>query len=112
MLEVLNQDYIRTARAKGLGERTVVMRHAFRNSLIPLATFIPVDIASVVGGAIITEQVFSISGMGQLFIQSLSNVDPNPVMAYFVIVAVVVLIANLIADLSYAVLDPRVKAPQ
>lgn len=112
MLEVLNQDYIRTARAKGLGERTVVMRHAFRNSLIPLATFIPVDIASVVGGAIITEQVFSISGMGQLFIRALSNVDPNPVMAYFVIVAVVVLIANLIADLSYAVLDPRVKAPQ
>ncbi|MBC7723615.1 MAG: ABC transporter permease subunit [Burkholderiaceae bacterium] len=112
MLEVLNQDYIRTARAKGLSERSVVMRHAFRNSLIPLATFIPVDIASIVGGAIITEQVFSISGMGQLFIRSLQNVDPNPVMAYFVIVSIVVLIANLVADLSYAVLDPRVRAPQ
>ena len=112
MLEVLNQDYIRTARAKGLSERSVVVRHAFRNSLIPLATFIPVDIAAVVGGAIITEQVFSISGMGQLFIRSLRNVDPNPVMAYFVVVSIVVLIANLIADLSYAVLDPRVRAPQ
>ena len=109
MLDVLDQDYIRTARAKGLDERTVIVRHAFRNALIPLATLVAADIGAIIGGAIITEQVFAISGMGQLFIRSLSNVDPNPVMAYFVVVSIVALIANLIADLSYAALDPRVR---
>lgn len=109
MLDVLKQDYIRTARAKGVSEPVVVMRHAFRNALIPLATYIPVDIAMVVGGAVITEQVFGIGGMGQLFVRSLLAVDPNPVMAYFLVVSTIVLIANLIADLSYAVLDPRIR---
>ncbi|MFO7689285.1 MAG: ABC transporter permease [Cryobacterium sp.] len=109
MLDVLDQDYIRTARAKGLDERTVIVRHAFRNALIPLATLVAADIGAIIGGAIITEQVFAISGMGQLFIRSLSNVDPNPVMAYFVVISVVALIANLVADLSYAALDPRVR---
>lgn len=109
MLDVLDQDYIRTARAKGLDERTVIVRHAFRNALIPLATLVAADIGAIIGGAIITEQVFAISGMGQLFIRSLNNVDPNPVMAYFVVISVVALIANLVADLSYAALDPRVR---
>ena len=109
MLDVLNQDYIRTARAKGLTERTVIVRHAFRNALIPLATLVAADIGGIIGGAIITEQVFAISGMGQLFIRSLNNVDPNPVMAYFVVIAAVALLANLVADLSYAALDPRVR---
>lgn len=109
MLDVMNQDYIRTARAKGLSERTVVVRHAFRNALIPLATLVAADIGGVIGGAIITEQVFAISGMGQLFIRSLNNVDPNPVMAYFIVIAAAALIANLLADLSYAALDPRVR---
>jgi len=109
MLDVLDQDYIRTARAKGLDERTVIVRHAFRNALIPLATLVAADIGAIIGGAIITEQVFAISGMGQLFIRSLGNVDPNPVMAYFVVIAIVALIANLVADLSYAALDPRVR---
>ena len=75
MLEVLNQDYIRTARSKGLTERTVIMRHAFRNALMPLASIVPVDIITLVGGAIITETVFNWSGMGHLFVDSL---DPQP----------------------------------
>ncbi|WP_028279065.1 ABC transporter permease [Arthrobacter sp. H5] len=109
MLEIMNQDYIRTARAKGLGERTVVMRHAFRNALIPLATLIAFDIGGLIGGAIITEQVFAFSGMGQLFVQALSRVDPNPVMGVFLITGILALVFNLVADLVYSVLDPRVR---
>ncbi|WP_142118659.1 ABC transporter permease [Rarobacter faecitabidus] len=109
MLEVMNQDYIRTARAKGLTERTVVMRHAFRNSLIPLATIVPLDLVAVFGGAIITEQVFSRPGMGQLFVKSLGNAEIEPVMAYLVVTAALAVIANIIADLIYAALDPRIR---
>jgi len=110
MLDVMNQDYIRTARAKGLPERTVIVRHAFRNSLIPLATIVAADIGALLGGAVITEQVFAIPGMGQLFIAALIRGDPNPVMAFFLVVAIFVIVFNLIADLSYAALDPRVRA--
>lgn len=109
MLEIMNQDYIRTARAKGLGERTVVMRHAFRNALIPLATLVAFDIGALIGGAIITEQVFAFSGMGQLFIQALGRQDLNPVMGVFLITGIVALVFNLVADLVYSVLDPRVR---
>ncbi|GAA1130349.1 ABC transporter permease [Arthrobacter flavus] len=109
MLEIMNQDYIRTARAKGLGERTVVMRHAFRNALIPLATLVAFDIGGLIGGAIITEQVFAFSGMGQLFIGALGNVDLNPIMGVFLITGILALVFNLVADLVYSVLDPRVR---
>jgi peptide/nickel transport system permease protein len=109
MLEIMNQDYIRTARAKGLGERTVVMRHAFRNALIPLATLVAFDIGGLIGGAIITEQVFAFSGMGQLFIGALGSVDPNPIMGVFLITGILALVFNLVADLVYSVLDPRVR---
>ncbi len=109
MLEVMNQDYIRTARAKGLTERTVVMRHGFRNSLIPLATIIPLDVITLVGGAIITENIFGRPGMGQLFVRSLNNAEIEPVMAYLVIVAAAAIIANLVADIIYAGLDPRIR---
>lgn len=109
MLEIMNQDYIRTARAKGLGERTVVMRHAFRNALIPLATLVAFDIGGLIGGAIITEQVFAFSGMGQLFIDALGRVDLNPIMGVFLITGMLALIFNLVADLAYSVLDPRVR---
>lgn len=109
MLEVMNQDYIRTARAKGLNERTVVMRHGFRNSMIPLATIVPLDVITLVGGAIITEEVFARPGMGQMFIQGIRNAEINPVMAYLVIVAVLAIIANIVADLIYAALDPRIR---
>lgn len=109
MLEVLNQDYIRTARAKGLPERTVIMRHGFRNSLIPLATLVPVDIITMIGGVLITEQIFNRPGMGLLFLRHLQMNDINPVMAYLVIVASLAIIANIVADLMYAALDPRIR---
>ena len=85
MLEVLNQDYIRTARAKGLTNRTVVVRHAFRNALIPLATIVAFDISGIIGGAVITESVFEWEGMGRLFIDGSREFDPNRVMAFFVV---------------------------
>lgn len=109
MLEIMNQDYIRTARAKGLTERTVVMRHAFRNALIPLATLVAFDIGGLIGGAVITENVFAFAGMGQLFIDALRRVDPNPVMGVFLITGILALVFNLVADLVYSALDPRVR---
>lgn len=110
MLEVLNQDYIRTARAKGLPERTVVVRHAFRNSLIPITTIVAADVGGLIGGAIITERIFAFSGMGALFNAGLQAGDPNPVMAYFVVVAIFAITFNFLADLAYSALDPRVRA--
>jgi peptide/nickel transport system permease protein len=109
LLDVLNQDYIRTARSKGLNERTVIMRHAFRNSLIPLTTVIAFDIGALVGGAIITETVFAWSGMGVLFSNALTNTDVNALMGYFVVTGVLIVIFNIIADLLYSVLDPRIR---
>ncbi|MCW2829068.1 MAG: transporter permease [Marmoricola sp.] len=109
MLEVMNQDYIRTARSKGLTERTVIMRHAFRNALLPLASIVPIDIITLLGGAIITETVFGWFGMGRLFVDSLGGNQQDPVMAYIVIVGILAVIANLVADLIYAVLDPRIR---
>ncbi|WP_026531748.1 ABC transporter permease [Arthrobacter sp. H41] len=109
MLEIMSMDYIRTARAKGLSERTVVMRHAFRNALIPLATLVAFDIGALIGGAVITEQVFAFAGMGQLFISALARTDPNPIMGFFLVVGILALVFNLIADLAYSFLDPRVR---
>jgi len=109
MLEVLNQDYVRTARAKGLPERTVIVRHAFRNMLIPLATLVATDIGALLGGAVITETVFAISGMGALFNAGLQRTDVNPVMGYFLVIAITAIAFNFLADLAYAALDPRVR---
>lgn len=110
MLETLNQDYIRTARAKGLPERTVVVRHAFRNSLIPITTIVAADVGAILGGAIITERIFAFSGMGAMFNKGLSEADPNPVMAYFLVIAIFAILFNFLADLAYSLLDPRVRA--
>jgi peptide/nickel transport system permease protein len=109
LLEVLNQDYIRTARAKGLTERTVIMRHAFRNTLIPLTTIIVVDFAGIVGGAIITERVFGWYGMGTLFNRAIQSQDLNLLMGVFFITASLAVLANLVADLLYSALDPRIR---
>ena len=109
MLEVMNADYIRTARAKGLNERTVVMRHAFRNALLPLASIVPVDIITLAGGAVITESIFSWFGMGKLFIDSLNGDLIDPVMAFILVVGILAVVANFVADLAYAVLDPRIR---
>ena len=109
LLEVMNQDYVRTARAKGLTERTVIMRHAFRNAMIPIATIISFDIGALIGGAIITEQIFAWQGMGYLFNQGLLHTDVNIVMGVFLVTGVVAVLFNLIADLVYAALDPRIR---
>ena len=109
MLEVVNSDYVRTARAKGLGERLVTMRHAFRNALIPLVTLVALNFGGLLSGAIITESIFSLDGMGVYFITQLNAGDPYPVMAFLMVTAVVVIIFNLIADLAYGWLDPRVR---
>ncbi|WP_022881335.1 ABC transporter permease [Gryllotalpicola ginsengisoli] len=109
LLDVLNSDYIRTARAKGLNQRTIVMRHAFRNALIPLTTIVAFDIGSLLGGAIITETVFSWSGMGNLFNQALKVVDVNTLMGFFVVTAIAAIVFNFLADLAYSALDPRIR---
>ncbi|WP_111719383.1 ABC transporter permease [Homoserinimonas sp. OAct 916] len=109
LLEVMNQDYVRTARAKGLTERTVIMRHAFRNAMIPIATIIAFDVGGLIGGAIITERIFAWKGMGSLFQDALDHVDMNPLMAFILIVSALTVIANLLADVAYSILDPRIR---
>ncbi|AQP47791.1 ABC transporter permease [Tessaracoccus aquimaris] len=108
MLDVLNQDYIRTARSKGVSERKVITRHAFRNSLIPLATIVAFDFAALIGGAVITESVFGWQGMGNLFKVGLDAVDPPPVMAFYLVTGTAAVLMNLVADIAYAFLDPRI----
>jgi peptide/nickel transport system permease protein len=109
MLEVMNQDYIRTARAKGLTERTVIMRHAFRNTMIPLTTIMVGDIVSVVGGAIITESIFGWVGMGSLLRTAIGMLDVNMIMGVILVTSILAMLANLIADLLYSALDPRIR---
>src|SRR5918912_176859 len=109
MLEVLNSDYVRTARAKGLLERRVVMRHAFRNALIPLVTVVARDFGGPFAGAIVTETIFTLDGMGFYFINALQASDPYPVMAWLMVVATMVVAFNLIADVLYGVFDPRIR---
>jgi peptide/nickel transport system permease protein len=109
MLEVVNSDYVRTARAKGLAERRVTMKHAFRNALIPVVTLAALDFGTLLGGAIVTETVFSLDGMGLYFINALGTADPYPVMAWLMITATMIIIFNLVADIAYGLLDPRVR---
>jgi peptide/nickel transport system permease protein len=109
MLEVVNSDYVRTARAKGLPERTVTMRHAFRNALIPLVTIVALNFGGLLGGAVVTETVFGLDGMGLYFINALNNGDPYPVMAWLMVTATLVIVFNLVADIAYGYLDPRVR---
>lgn len=109
MLEVLRQDYVRTARAKGLRERSVIMKHAARNALIPLITIVVFEIPGIFGGAIITETIFNYPGMGRLFIQALSSDDWPIVMAYLFISAILVVIATLVGDILYTIVDPRIR---
>lgn len=109
MLEVLRQDYMRTARAKGLFERVVIIKHGLRNALIPLITLLALTLPSLFGGAIITETIFSWPGMGRMFIDAISNVDWSVVQGLLVISAGLVVFSNLLADILYAVVDPRIK---
>ncbi len=109
MLEVVNSDYVRTARAKGVDERRVTMKHAFRNALIPLVTLVALNFGALLGGAVVTETVFSLDGMGLYFVNALLTNDPYPVMAWLMITAVMIIFFNLVADIAYGVLDPRVR---
>lgn len=109
MLEILGKDYLRTARAKGLREFLVVNKHALRNALIPIITIIGMDIPLLIGGAVVTEQVFQWPGLGQLTIQSIGSRDYPTLMALNFMAAVAVLVSNLITDLLYTVADPRIK---
>ncbi len=109
MLEVLRQDYIRTAWAKGLGERLVVMRHALRNALIPVVTLVGLMAPLLIGGAVIIEQIFVIPGMGLLLLEAVNQRDYPVIAGVFLVVGVAVMLINLIVDLSYGLLDPRVR---
>ena len=109
MLDNLNQDYVRTARAKGLGESVVVMVHVLRNSMIPVVTVIALGVPSVFGGAIITEQVFRVNGIGQLLITAIQATDLPLVQTLTFMFAILIVIFNLIADILYGILDPRIR---
>jgi peptide/nickel transport system permease protein len=109
MLEVINADYVRTARAKGLIERRVILKHAFRNALIPLMTLAAIDFGTFFGGAIITETIFGLDGMGLFFINALNNGETYSIMAWLLITAGMVVIFNLIADIVLGFLDPRIR---
>ena len=109
MLEVLNTDYIRTARAKGLRERSVIFRHGLRNALVPVLSVVAIDAGALFGGLIITESIFSIPGMGRLFVEALNAGDVDTVLAWTLVSAVFVIMFNLLADLAYGFLDPRVR---
>ena len=108
MLEVLEEDYIRTARAKGLLNYQIIIRHALRNALIPVVTTVGMNLPFIIGGAVVTEQIFGWPGIGTLMVQSINARDYPCIMGITVFVAVVVLIGNLITDLVYGVLDPRI----
>ena len=109
MLDSINTDYVRTARAKGLSERHVIMRHVFRNALIPIVTVAALNLGALLGGAIITETVFSLDGIGFYFITKLGQLDVYAVMAYLAVTSVIVIVFNLIADILYGYLDPRIR---
>ncbi|SDC09885.1 ABC transporter permease [Shouchella lonarensis] len=109
MLDVLGSDYIRTARAKGLGEKTVLYKHTLRNAIIPIVTLLGIEFGTLLGGAVITEAVFNYPGLGTLFLSSVQNRDYPVLMAINLIAAVSILIGNLLADISYAAIDPRIR---
>jgi peptide/nickel transport system permease protein len=109
MLEVLNQDYVRTARAKGLGDRVVLMRHALRNALIPLVTVIGINMGILLGGTAVIETVFVLPGVGQLVVRSLYNRDLPVIQGLILYVAVVYVLINLLVDILYTYLDPRLR---
>jgi len=109
IIEVMKEDYIRTARAKGVYERLVVMRHAMRNALLPAITVIGLEFAFLIGGLVVTEQVFNLNGIGRLFVQAVSRNDFTLIQTMVMLIAVVFIVVNLLVDLLYAVFDPRIR---
>lgn len=108
-LDAIDSDYVRLARAKGIKPRRVLTRHVVRNALIPVTTVIALDFAAILGGAIITENVFNWQGMGTWFIQGVGSLDINVVLAYLLVTAVAIILFNLLADVAYGLLDPRIR---
>jgi peptide/nickel transport system permease protein len=109
LLDVLGEDYIRTARAKGLRDRRVIYRHGLRAALTPIVTQFGIDVGSLLGGTLVTENVFGLQGVGQLTVQSMTNGDLPVIMAVVLLAAFFVVIANVVVDVAYAFLDPRVR---
>lgn len=109
LLEVLGQDYTRTARAKGLAERVVVMRHAMKNALLPIVTIIGLSLGGLLGGAVLTETIFGLAGVGRILFEAITARDYPIIQAFTLVIAVVFVAVNLIVDLSYAYLDPRIR---
>jgi ABC-type dipeptide/oligopeptide/nickel transport system permease component len=109
LLDVLGLDYIRTARAKGLRERTVVFKHGMRNAMLPIVTIIGLSFGSLMGGAVLTETVFALPGVGTQLVSAIQARDYPVVQAFTVVIAVIFVLINLIVDFSYALLDPRIR---
>jgi peptide/nickel transport system permease protein len=109
ILEVLQEDYIRTARAKGVFERLVISRHALRNALLPVITVIGLEFAFLIGGLVVTEQVFNLNGIGKLFVQAIARGDYTLLQALVLLVSVVFVLVNFAIDMLYAVFDPRIR---
>jgi peptide/nickel transport system permease protein len=109
ILEVMQEDYIRTARAKGVMERLVVARHALRNALLPVVTVIGLEFAFLIGGLVVTEQVFSLNGVGRLFVEAVTRSDYTMIQALVLLTAVVFVLVNFVIDMLYGLLDPRIR---
>ncbi len=109
LLEVLREDYVRTARAKGLLEKMIINRHALRNSLLPVVTIIGIEFAFLMGGLVVTEQVFNLNGIGKLFVESVTNQDYVMTQSLVMLVVTIFVLVNLVVDILYAVLDPRIR---
>ena len=109
MLEVMREDYIRTARSKGLLEQIIVNRHALKNALLPVVTLIGIEFAFLIGGLVVTEQVFNLNGIGRLFVQAVQNQDNVLTQALIMLVVTIFVLTNLVVDVLYAWLDPRIR---
>ena len=109
LLEVLREDYVRTARAKGLWEKLIVRRHALKNAMLPVITVIGIEFAFLIGGLVVTEQVFNLNGLGKLFVESVTNQDFNLTQQLVMLVVLVFVFTNLAVDVFYAWLDPRIR---
>ena len=109
MLEVLREDYVRTARAKGLFEKIIINRHALKNAMLPVVTVIGIEFAFLMGGLVVTEQVFNLNGLGKLFVESVTNNDYTLTQALVMLVVLIFVVTNFFVDLLYAWLDPRIR---
>ena len=109
LLEVLGLDFVRTARAKGVKERSVVLRHGLRNAMLPVVTVIGLSLGALLSGAVLTETIFSLTGMGQTLFESINGRDYSVIQGATIVVAVIYVVVNLVVDVSYAFLDPRIR---